>query len=126
MLSILTVTSPFFLLVLAGYVAIRTTLLPLSAITGLNAFVLYFALPCMLFRYGSNTPIEQLLNLPLAAVYLLCSLLLVAIAIVISRGQRLDWNNTALGALVATFPNTGYMGAPLLLTIIGEIGRAHV
>jgi predicted permease len=125
-LSILTVTSPFFLLVLAGYVAIRTTLLPLSAINGLNTFVLYFALPCMLFRYGSNTPIEQLLNLPLAAVYLLCSLLLVAIAIVISRRQQLDWNNTALGALVATFPNTGYMGAPLLLTIIGASAAGPV
>jgi predicted permease len=70
-LSILTVTSPFFLLVLAGYVAIRTTLLPLNAITGLNAFVLYFALPCLLFRYGAITQIEQHLNLPLAAVYLL-------------------------------------------------------
>lgn len=126
MLSILTVTSPFFLLILTGYVAIRTTLLPLSAITGLNTFVLYFALPCMLFRYGSNTPVEQLLNLPLAAVYLLCSLLLVAIAIMISRRQQLDWNNTALGALVATFPNTGYMGAPLLLTLIGASAAGPV
>jgi malonate transporter and related proteins len=26
--------------------------LPESAIPGLNAFVLYFALPCMLFRFG--------------------------------------------------------------------------
>jgi hypothetical protein len=26
-------------------------------IPGLNAFVLYFALPCMLFRFGMNTPI---------------------------------------------------------------------
>jgi malonate transporter len=36
--------------------------LPESAIPGLNAFVLYFALPCMLFRFGANTPILELLN----------------------------------------------------------------
>ena len=28
----------------------------------LNAFVLYFALPCMLFRFGMNTPILELLG----------------------------------------------------------------
>jgi len=80
----------------------------------------------MLFRYGSNTPIEQLLNFPLAGVYLACSLALVAVAITISRRQGLDWNNTALGALVATFPNTGYMGAPLLLAIIGASASGPV
>jgi predicted permease len=36
--------------------------LPESAIPGLNAYVLYFALPCMLFRFGMNTPILDLLN----------------------------------------------------------------
>jgi malonate transporter len=37
-------------------------MLPESAIPGLNAFVLYFALPCMLYRFGSSTPIAQLLD----------------------------------------------------------------
>ena len=48
MLSVLLVTSPFFALVLCGFVATRRGILPLSAIAGLNSFVLYFALPCML------------------------------------------------------------------------------
>ena len=36
--------------------------LPDAAIPGLNAFVLYFALPCLLFRFGMNTPVLQLLK----------------------------------------------------------------
>ncbi len=44
------VTFPFFALVLCGYLAARWRLLPLEAIGGLNAFVLYFALPAMLYR----------------------------------------------------------------------------
>jgi hypothetical protein len=51
-LAILLITFPFFALVLCGYVAARRGMLPLEAIPGLNAFVLYFALPCMLYRFG--------------------------------------------------------------------------
>ncbi len=31
-----------------------------------------------------------------------------------------DWNNAAFGALVAAFPNTGFMGVPLLVALLGE------
>ena len=37
-------------------------MLPLEAIRGLNTFVLYFALPCLLYRFGAGTPIAQLLD----------------------------------------------------------------
>jgi hypothetical protein len=56
-LGILQVTFPFFALVLCGYLAARRRMLPLDAIGGLNTFVLYFALPCLLYRFGAGTPI---------------------------------------------------------------------
>jgi malonate transporter and related proteins len=56
-LQVLSVTFPFFALVLAGFVAIHRRMLPLDAIPGLNGFVLYFALPCMLYRFGASSPI---------------------------------------------------------------------
>ena len=52
MQAIFSVTVPFFALVLCGYLASRTGALPSSAVPGLNVFVLYFALPCMLLRFG--------------------------------------------------------------------------
>ena len=55
MQAILAVTIPFFALVLAGYLAAQRRVLPESAIPGLNAFVLFFALPCLLFRFGAIT-----------------------------------------------------------------------
>ena len=59
MLSVLLITFPFFALVLCGYLAARRGVLPQPAIPGLNAFVLYFALPCMLYRFGASTPIGR-------------------------------------------------------------------
>ena len=70
MLQVLTVTFPFFALVLCGYLAARRRLLPLEAIAGLNGFVLFFALPCMLYRFGASTPIAQLLDVGVLVTWL--------------------------------------------------------
>ena len=119
MLSILLVTFPFFALVLAGYIAARQRMLPLEAIAGLNGFVLFFALPCMLYRFGATTPIAQLLDAGVFFTWLLCALVIVAFAVTISLNARIGWNDAAFGALVAAFPNTGFMGVPLLVALLG-------
>ena len=122
MLSILLVTFPFFALVLCGYVAARRALLPQAAIPGLNTFVLYFALPCMLYRFGASTPVAQLLDGALVVVYLLCALVMVAFTIAVTLGRdqgRIGWNDASFGALVGAFPNTGFMGVPLLVALLG-------
>ncbi|SFE15517.1 AEC family transporter [Paracidovorax konjaci] len=125
MLSVLAITFPFFALVLCGYLATRAGLLPLAAIPGLNAFVLFFALPCMLFRFGARTPIAELLDPAAAGVYLASGLLLVAAAVALTR-RRLGWNDAAFGALVTAFPNTGFMGVPLLVALLGPAAAGPV
>ena len=119
MLNILLVTFPFFALVLAGYVAAYRRWLPLEAIPGLNGFVLYFALPCLLFRFGSSTPIVQLLDVTLFLAYALCALLMVGFVVAVSMNDRIRWNDASFGALVGAFPNTGFMGVPLLVALLG-------
>ncbi|MFZ2220022.1 MAG: AEC family transporter [Rhodoferax sp.] len=119
MLQVLTITFPFFALVLCGYLAARRRLLPLEAIPGLNMFVLYFALPCMLYRFGATTPIAQLLDANVLVVWLLCAMVMVGFAVAISLNRRIGWNDASFGALVAAFPNTGFMGVPLLVALLG-------
>ncbi len=119
MLEVLRVTFPFFALVFCGYVAARKGLLPLEAIPGLNGFVLFFALPCMLFRFGASTPIAQLLDAGVFLTYLFCALVMVAFTIAISLNSRIRWSDASLGALVAAFPNTGFMGVSILVALLG-------
>jgi predicted permease len=126
MLAILAVTFPFFALVLCGYLAVRRGMLPQLAIPGLNGFVLYFALPCMLFRFGAATPLARLLDARVFGLYLVCALCMVALTVAWSRRAGLDWNNAALGALVAAFPNTGFMGVPLLMALLGPASSGPV
>lgn len=119
MLDVLRVTFPFFALVLCGYLAARQKILPLEAIPGLNGFVLFFALPCMLFRFGAGIPIAQLLDATVFLSYLLCALVMVALSVAVSLNARIRWKDASLGALVGAFPNTGFMGVPLLVALLG-------
>ncbi len=117
--QILLVTVPFFALVLCGWVVARVGLLPLEATPGLNAFVLFFALPCMLYRFAATTPIVRLLDPAISMVYLLCALLMVALTVVTTRRGAVGWNDSSFGALVAAFPNAGFMGVPLVVALLG-------
>ena len=126
MQAILAVTVPFFALVLCGYLAARRHVLPESAIPGLNALVLYFALPCMLFRFGMNTPIFDLLNPVVLGVYLCAALLIVFFTIAVSLNERVQLKDAAFGALVAAFPNTGFMGVPLLVALLGPAAAGPI
>jgi predicted permease len=117
--AILLVTFPFFALVLCGYVAVRRNLLPTLAIPALNSFVLFFALPCLLYRFGATTPIAQSLDPSVLSVYLLCALTMVGVTVWLSLSKRIRWKDAAFGALVGAFPNTGFMGVPLLVKLLG-------
>ncbi len=126
MSAILAVTLPFFALVLCGYVAARQGLLAETAIPGLNGFVLFFALPCLLFRFGMNTPVLQLLNPTVLGVYLAAALLIVGLCIALTLSPRVQLKDAAFGALVAAFPNTGFMGVPLLVALLGPAAAGPV
>ncbi len=125
-LQIFSVTFPFFALVLCGYLAARRRMLPLETIPGLNGFVLFFALPCLLYRFASSTPIDQLLDPAVLGVWLLCALIMVVFTIAVSLNRRVRWNDAAFGALVAAFPNTGFMGVPLLVAFLGPLAAAPI
>jgi hypothetical protein len=126
MAQIFAVTLPFFALVACGYAAAQRRLLPASAIPGLNAFVLFFALPCMLFRFGQGTPLLQLLNPTVLGIYLVSAVLIVFFTIALTLSARIRLKDAAFGALVAAFPNSGFMGMPLLVAVLGPAAAGPV
>ncbi|MDB5803523.1 MAG: transporter [Betaproteobacteria bacterium] len=125
MLAIINVTAPFFALVLCGFLAARFRMLPENAVPALNTFVLYFALPCMLFRFSSGTPFAQIFNLPVFAAYMVTGLSMLAIFVVSIRfaaGEGL--REAAFAALAVSWSNWGYMGFALLPSMLGQASLA--
>ena len=131
MQAILAVTLPFFALVLLGWIAARAHWLPESAVPGLNAYVLFFALPCMLFRFGASLPLRRLADPRQLGVYLRRALAVIALTIAVTvrragRADGVDLRDAAFGALVAAFPNAGFMGVPLLVALLGDAAAGPV
>jgi predicted permease len=120
-LDIALTTVPFFGLVLCGWLAARTRRLPPQSVAPLNGFVLWFALPAMLFRFVAGAPIETLLDPRVALGYMACGLLVYAAAATALRTRlRSDWVDTGYGALAAAWSNWGYMGFGLMPALFGE------
>ena len=81
----------------------------------------------MLFRFGASLPVAQLLDPALLGVYLVAALLIVLLDDRASRCRAaVHLKDAAFGALVAAFPNTGFMGVPLLVALMGPAAAGPV
>ena len=87
--------------------------------------MLYFALPCLLYRFGADTPLAQLLDPVAAGVYFGCALVLVG-TVMLLRRRRWGWSDASFAALVTAFPNSGFMGVPLLVALLGDASAGPV
>jgi len=125
MISILNVTAPFFALVLCGYLAARYRMLPENAVPALNTFVLYFALPCMLFRFASGTAFHEIVNVPVFLAYMVTGLAGFGLFAGTMRfAAHESVRDSSFGALGALWSNWGYMGIPLIPALLGRAALA--
>ncbi|KAB7619660.1 AEC family transporter [Alkalilimnicola sp. S0819] len=112
---------PFFALIATGYAAGRSSLLPVPAIQGLNAFVFYFALPALLLVKVSESSIGALLDPKVVAAYYGPSLLLFFGVFLLGRWLApASVSVQALRSLAATFANVGFVGLPLAIMAFGD------
>jgi predicted permease len=122
LLAVLSIALPVFGLILIGWFMGRGGYLGRDATGSLNLFVVYLALPAVMFQAMAHIRPADLLDGGLVASFSLGILVPGAIAmlVVLRRGGRLS--DAAMQALAATFCNTGYMGIPLCHMAFGDAG----
>lgn len=121
MLTILSITAPIFLLIGLGFAAVRKGMLARADMRGLGAFVITLALPALLFKAMSQRSPEQLLDLPMLAVYALGSLVVAGIGLAIAC--LVQKRSLRIGALVGmgmSMSNSAFMGFPIAQQLIGK------
>jgi predicted permease len=119
MTDLLLLFVPFFVLVLLGWGATRMRVMPLEGIASMNSFVLYFGLTAMLFRLGASGALHQSGLLGLVLAYGIGGVLITALALVWTVRRGLIRRDGGLLALTTAFPNTGFLGLPLLTGLLG-------
>lgn len=121
---VLSATLPFFALVLLGYVAARWRWVPPESVPAFNGFLLYFAVPAMLFRFAAGTPFEQLLDGRLIAAWALAGVVMVWLVALIARRLHVGARDAAFFGLAGGVGNLGFMGIPMLVALMGERAAA--
>jgi predicted permease len=117
---ILDVVVPFFAVIFCGWSAFRLGAVDATTVRGLNAFVYWFALPSLLVSKVAAAPIDRLLDPGFLIVYFAPAMIIYFTILDYGRlVKREDTASAALRALSATFPNSGYMGIPLLIAAFG-------
>jgi predicted permease len=85
----------------------------------MNSFVLFFGLSAMVFRLGASGALMQEGLLGLLLAYGVAGGLITGAALVWSVRAGLVRRDGGLLALVTAFPNTGFLGLPLLTGLLG-------
>lgn len=120
MLDIFLQTLPFFAVIALGYGAGRTGFFTQEATAYLTKFVFYFALSAMLFRFSANLSLGEVWNGRLVAAYLWGTAFVYGVATIVALVRAQDLGRTAIEAQCAVIGNTGFLGVPMLVLLLGE------
>lgn len=120
MIEILNLAMPFFGLILLGVVASKLWRFGEEGLQWLNTFLIYFALPALIFLVVARAPFDQLLNWPYVSATTAVTVLAFIATVAASRlllGTPLK--TAALQGTAGSYGNVGYMGLPLSVAFFG-------
>ncbi len=113
-------TLPFFLIIGLGYGAGRTGFFSEEATGWLTKFVFYFALSAMLFRFSANLSLGEIFDMNFVLAYLGGTTVVYLIATAVAIMRKISTAEAAVEAQCAAIGNTGFLGVPLMILLLGE------
>lgn len=120
MLIVLTVALPVFGLIAVGSIVGRFGLLGSGATLALNQFVMYLALPAVLFQAMARIDLRAFFDPAYFTAFGGAIIIAYTLSLALSRLSGTPFANATVQALAATFCNTGYVGIPICLAAFGQ------
>jgi malonate transporter len=120
MLTNFFIVLPIFALIFAGFLCRRANILGPNATSELNRFVVYLALPALLFDIMAHTTWQAIWQPRFIAAFTLSCFIVFAltIALRLRRGRHLA--DVSIDGLNAAYANTGFIGFPLSTIVFGR------
>lgn len=120
MAIVLSVALPVFALIAVGSLLGYFRLLGAGTTVALNQFVMYLALPAVLFQAMARIDLRQFFNPAFFAAFAGAIVVAYALSLALSRRHATPFANSSVQALAATFCNTGFVGIPVCLAAFGQ------
>lgn len=116
MLAILATTAPIFILIALGYLAVKSRLMPADALPGLGRFVLYFAMPALIFNTLTRMEFSAVFDPSYLLAYGFGSLITFAFGLTFSKTVLQDsLAGSGVKAIGMSMSNSAFFGLPVLL-----------
>lgn len=125
MLQVITLATPFFGVILLGFVSGKIAKIPRSGLAWLDFYLVYVALPAMFFDIISKTPVQELARGSFILATTASTFLSFVVAALIGRAATgADLRINTMQGLVGAYANVGYMGPGLTLAALGPAAAA--
>ena len=121
MTAVLNAVIPIFALILIGYLAAKKKILSHEATHHLNLYVVWLALPALLFQAMATTPWQDLYQPGFIAASM-GAMLIVFLVYLVWQKKTTPLADRSVNSLSAAYSNTGYMGLPLCTLVFGPEG----
>ena len=119
--DILSLTIPFFGIILLGAFSRSSGFFDEQAGRILARFAFFVVLPAFMFVSITSAPVSEVANPHFILRYEAVTIIIFALGIVFAtRALRLSGRSSGIFALNATYPNYGYIGVPLAILAFGE------
>lgn len=122
MSSVLNVLLPIFALILVGYVCRRTHRLGPTAASEINRMVVWLCLPALLFTATAHATWEQIWHPGFVLTFTLSTMAMFVVTLLLRRRKAGHFADASIDALSASYANTGYIGIPLCIMVLGPEG----
>ena len=120
--DILAITGPIYLSLALGWLSTRAGLFERADMRVLGRFVLYLALPALLFEAVSRRPLGSILEWRYMAVFALGGLATLALGLLwLRRVAREQPVPSVVQAMGMCCPNSGFVGYPINLLLLGPV-----
>jgi malonate transporter and related proteins len=121
MSAILNITGPIFLIIGLGYFSVRWGLFERAHMRVLGRFVMFVALPALLFKALASRSLADIVHTDYLLVYALGSAAPLALMLWWQRHQGASHARAGTMAMGVSCPNSGFVGFPIMLLLMPQV-----
>src|SRR6056297_46828 len=110
---------PIFAVILTGYLFARTRVIDKAGTRLLNDYVLFVALPALLFIAVARADPAELRQWDFMGATLIGIAVAFIAGLIAIRATGVRWPAATIPAMAASYGTTGYMGVPLVIAVLG-------
>ena len=126
MLQILEMVAPLFALILLGYISGRISNITLDGLAWMNFFIVYLALPPLIYKLLAQTPLEEFRNASFLFKTTLSTFTIFFLCFFIAKFRQQSTAISTIQGFAGAYGNIGYLGPPLALAAFGPAAGVPV